>query len=130
MKKFLFLSVACVCCMNFVGVYAVQILLLNKTGKSVVLSLKFFHPEAKKEMVIRDFTLGSLEKTKFPQDKDMGLAQPTKLKIKTADGVSVSTTFDQNDTTVHDLEIIEYEGSLKLSQKKPVETSVKKILTQ
>jgi hypothetical protein len=98
-----------------------QILLSNKTGKSVVLSLSFFHTDAQKEMKIREFALGSLEKTKFPQDKDLALANPMKLKVKRDDGVSVSLTFDKDDATVHDLEIVEQEGALKLVNKQPAQ---------
>lgn len=109
----------CACACSNAVVEAGQILVLNKTGKPVVLKLTFFHTQAKKEMVITDFKLGSLEKTKFPQDKDLEIANPTKLKVTSADGVaSVSMEFDKNDVLVHDLEIIEYEGALKLSQKK------------
>jgi hypothetical protein len=100
-------------------VYAGQIAVINKTNKDVVLSLVFFHTQAQKEMKIKDFSLKSMEKTKFPQDKDRDLAQLLKLKVRTADGASVSMTFEKDDIEPRELEIIERDGQLRLISKNP-----------
>lgn len=122
MKKFILF---CFCLVCIGELYAGQIALSNKTGKSVVLSLSFFHTQAHKEMVIKEFTLGSMEKTKFPQDKDIDIAQPSKLKVKASDGASVSMTFDADDATLHDLEVVEHAGALQLIAKKQPQTQAK-----
>lgn len=105
---------------GFMGVTeAGQLLVANKTNKTVVLSLTFFQTAAEKEMKIKDFSLESMQKTKFPQDKDKELALPLKLKVKIVGAdASVAQAFEKDDLSVHDLDIVEHEGVLKLIQKK------------
>lgn len=94
-----------------------QVVLFNNTDRAVEFSFKFFHQKAKQEMVISGFQLKPREKTRFPQPKDLNLANPLKLKVRWVGdtGSAVSKTFAKNDATVHDLHLINRAGRLVFS---------------
>lgn len=118
MKKFLLINLFFCFFLSSSAVIAGQISLFNKTGKRVMLSIKFFHNEAQQKMVIKDFVLKPLEKTKFPRDKDLHLASPLKVSVKRGgDASSVIKTFVRNDASVQNLEIIERGGRLRIIKK-------------
>ncbi|MFC1845717.1 hypothetical protein ACFLX2_01165 [Candidatus Dependentiae bacterium] len=92
-----------------------QLILFNKTKGPVGYSLKFRHNGVKQEMVIGDFKLGPREKTRFPQEKDLHLASPLKLKVhRPGNSASASMHFDKNDSAIHNLQIEEENGRLTL----------------
>jgi len=93
---------------------ATQVVLSNNTSKPVEFSFKFFHDQASQKMVISGFKLEPNETTRFPQLKDLHLAQPLKLKVNWKDdyGSSISKTFDKEDMTVQDLQLIQKNGKL------------------
>lgn len=123
MKKFLLFNLLFCFFLGFRAVVAGQISLFNKTGKRITLSIKFFHNKAQQKMVIKGFVLEPLEKTKFPQDKDVHLASPLKISVKrTGDRFSVTKTFARDDASVQNLEIIERGGHLKLVKGNHVRT--------
>lgn len=100
---------------SFSSMNSGQVSLLNKTGKRIEISIKFFHNQAQQQMVIKDFALDPLEKTKFPQDKDLHIASPLNICVKrVGDHLSTCKAFVQDDPSVQHLDIIERGGRLQL----------------
>lgn len=116
MKKMLMPSILSGFFLSAGILFAGQLIIFNKTKKPIGFSLKFFHNQAKQEMVIGDFNLGPNQKTSFPQSKDLHLAHPIKLKVYNKEAnSSTSMSFDKNDPSVHNISIEKHNGRLKLS---------------
>ncbi len=109
--------VALFLCSGFI--VASQIELFNNTGKSVLLSFKFFHKKAKQKMVISGFQLGSQKKTCFPQAGDLHIADPIKLKVQLTNdpSSSVSKKFNRGDVQLHSFAVVKNKNKLELHKR-------------
>ncbi|MCK5632558.1 hypothetical protein KAH94_02330, partial [bacterium] len=96
-----------------------QVILINQSGKAINFAFKFFHTEAKQKMSISDFKLNSNKKTSFPQQKDLHLARPIKLKVnwKNNPDSMVTENFDRDDTNVYEVKALKNDkGQLELKK--------------
>ena len=96
-------------CVVFTG----PVSLTNKTNRNLEFSFKFFHHEARQQMIISWFTLAPYTKTRFPQQKDRGVASPLKLKVRRAgDPTSTIATKFSRDNDSHDIDVVQRDGNL------------------